>query len=76
MSFSLGEVSSIALVGWEIVVLFETLLFFFFCFFFLNLTQQRIKKTKESLELMNFAKFLAPCQTNLNVGYCSLNFAR
>ena len=30
MSFSLGEVSSIALVGWEIVVLFETLLFFFF----------------------------------------------
>ena len=74
MSFSLGEVSSIALVGWEIVVLFETLLFFFF--FFKHLTQQRIKKTKESLELMNFAKFLAPCQTNLNVGYCSLNFAR
>ena len=46
MSFSLGEVSSIALVGWEIVVLFETLLFFFF---FKHLTHQRIKKTKENL---------------------------
>ena len=74
MSFSLGEVSSIALVGWEIVVLFKTLLFFFF--FFKNLTHQRIKKTKENLELMNFAKFLGPCQTNLNISYCSLNFAR
>ena len=73
MSFSLGEVSSIALVGWEIVVLFETLLFFFLK---KNLTHQRIKKTKENLELMNFAKFLAPCQTNLNISYCSLNFAR
>lgn len=73
MSFSLGEVSSIALVGWEIVVLFETAFFFFF---FKNLTHQRIKKTKENLELMNFAKFLAPCQTNLNISYCSLNFAR
>ena len=73
MSSVLGEVSSIALVGWEIVVLFKTLLFFFF---FKHLTLQGIKKTKESLELMNFAKFLAPSQTNLNVGYCSLNFAR